>query len=394
MSDLYDIPQLGKLEILEVFDYHNEPILFSCCDEKQNLYIALYANDLPEHEMWLFAKVSLEKLNFIRSGEINLYDTFVKPEKKHLLKVLIPHWNCESATFHSDYVLPEELDNGVFLSSHYRLNLTDEFIFPVEQNLHENEYLFNGQEIDTTIDFFDDRHEAPADFLSMFFKHVQSIVNQIRVVQSNYTNVVKAIHNDMQLFVLPFQKGSFTIKIVSKEQPSSFEETTTIQHDAISEFINLLQSKDSELEFKNKLIELQPGVSKEYNKLLELLNKIDANTTFTWTSPYIPEGKKVSFLKREIPKLIHSLQELNKEEVTTIQISGHLTALNLTQKTFEIQTKDQPYRGAILKDYDTSIENAIMSLMYKGTVRQILKKNKVTDKIVKTKYVLLKLEKS
>lgn len=393
MSNLYNIPQLGKLEIIEVFDYHNEPILLSCCNEKQELYIVLYASDLPEHEMWLFAKVSLEKLRLIRSGQINLYDAFAKPEKKHLLKVLIPHWNCKLATFHSDYILPSELDDDVFLSSSYRLNLTDTFIFPNEQNLPENEHSYQGQIIGTTFDFFDDRIEAPADFLSKFFKHLLSILKHIREVQSNYTTGSKARQDDMELSVLPFQPGSFSIKFVSKEQLPFFQETTTIQHDVISEFINLLQSKDSEIEFKNKVIELQLSNSKDYNNLLKLLYKIDANTTFTWTSPYIAEQKKVSFLKKEIPKLMHFLKELDESEVTTIHISGYLTALNLTQKTFEIQTNDDPYRGTILKDYDSGIENATMSLMYDATVQKILKKNISTKKVVETKYVLLKLEK-
>ena len=146
MFNLYNIPQLGKLNLLEVYDYHNEPILFSCHDDKQSIYIALYADNLPDHEMWLFVKVSLEKLNFIRAGAINLHDAFAKPEKKHLLKVLIPHWNKKSANFDSEYVTPNEIDSDILLPTDYCLDFADPLVYPPETPLNESRNL-SGREV-------------------------------------------------------------------------------------------------------------------------------------------------------------------------------------------------------------------------------------------------------
>ena len=51
MSDILNIPELGELEIVEIYDYFNVPILFSCRNSVSHLYIVLFADHLPEYEV-------------------------------------------------------------------------------------------------------------------------------------------------------------------------------------------------------------------------------------------------------------------------------------------------------------------------------------------------------
>ena len=104
MSDILNIPELGELEIVEIYDYYNVPILFSCRNSVSHLYIVIFADHSPEYETWLYAEVSLTRLNLIRSGVVDLHDAFSKPEMERLLKAMIPH--SSSAEFNSEYVTP------------------------------------------------------------------------------------------------------------------------------------------------------------------------------------------------------------------------------------------------------------------------------------------------
>ena len=114
MYDILKNSQLGELEIVEVYDYFDVPILFSCQNLLDSLYIVLFADYLSEHEMWLYSEVSLTRLNLIRSGLVSIHDAFAKPETGRLLKVLIPH--NDSAHFSSEYIKSEELNEEVFPS--------------------------------------------------------------------------------------------------------------------------------------------------------------------------------------------------------------------------------------------------------------------------------------
>ena len=121
MSNILNIPELGELEIVEVYDYFNVPILFSCRNSVSHLYIVLFADHSPEYETWLYVEVSLMRLNLIRSGKVNLHDAFSKPEMGRLLKAMIPHSN--SMEFNSEYVTPDQLHSDVFPPVDEYLNL-------------------------------------------------------------------------------------------------------------------------------------------------------------------------------------------------------------------------------------------------------------------------------
>ena len=91
MADILNIPGLGKLEIVEVYTYYDQPVLFSCKNAAGHLYLVLAADENDQYETWLYAAVSVERLNHIRSGAIDLHDAFADSEDGFLLQVIVPY---------------------------------------------------------------------------------------------------------------------------------------------------------------------------------------------------------------------------------------------------------------------------------------------------------------
>ena len=91
MFDTLNIPNLGKLEIVETYVYYDQPVLFSCKDAAGHLYLAVAADENNQHETWLYARVSVERLNLIRSGAIDLHDAFTDTEDDYLFQVRFPY---------------------------------------------------------------------------------------------------------------------------------------------------------------------------------------------------------------------------------------------------------------------------------------------------------------
>ena len=92
MVDILNITGLGRLEIVETYVYYDQPLLFSCKSAADHLYLVVAADEDEQHETWLYVRVSVERLNLIRSGAIDLHDAFAKPEDGFLLQEIIP---CE-----------------------------------------------------------------------------------------------------------------------------------------------------------------------------------------------------------------------------------------------------------------------------------------------------------
>ena len=87
MFDTLNIPSLGRLEIVETYAYYDQPVLFSCKNAAGHFYLVVAADENDQYETWLYAKVSVERFNLVRSGAIDLHNAFADPEGGCLLQV-------------------------------------------------------------------------------------------------------------------------------------------------------------------------------------------------------------------------------------------------------------------------------------------------------------------
>ncbi len=400
MSNILNNPQLGELEIIEVYEYFNIPLLFSCKNLVGSFCIALCADDLPEHDMWLYTEVSLKRLNLLRFGLINVHDVFAKPEMGRLLKATIPHNN--SAEFNSKYVAPEELNENVFPP-------VDKFLVPKNTPLMPKTNSVEiaksqGREI-ISFNFNSNQEynaEAPALKLGNVLTSFQTIMNVIEMERLGYSQVSPHIKNKMQFYTLVSQPGSFDIKLASnkvKDNPlqlelfdKNTEQIDSEQKAAISHFFNLLRSKNNKPDLKGILTKLGLKTTNEYRKLLISLNKLETDVTLSWTSPSESEDEVVSLLKQEISMFVETLKVIEEEQEKPFTIVGNLIGLSLATKRFEIETNDGLIKGYIPKDANYAITNATISRQYRATLKEVLKKNEVTDGIIKIEHLLLNLE--
>jgi hypothetical protein len=89
--DILNIPKLGRLEIVEIYDYYNQPVLFFCKDADGNLYLVVAADENDEYETWLYANVSVDRLKLIHSDKIDLHDAFSNTEDGSVFQVKFPY---------------------------------------------------------------------------------------------------------------------------------------------------------------------------------------------------------------------------------------------------------------------------------------------------------------
>lgn len=121
MDDLLNIPMLGRLEIVETFEYYDQPVLFSCKNASGHFYLVVAADENEHHETWLYAGVSEERLKLIRSGTIDLHDAFAAPEDGFLVQARVPY--DDRTPLQIDPIQPDKISKDMLPIPGERLDL-------------------------------------------------------------------------------------------------------------------------------------------------------------------------------------------------------------------------------------------------------------------------------
>lgn len=88
---------LGKLEIIEEYDFNDFPVLFLCTDDLGHFYIALLIEQGSHFTSWFYLRVSQRRLDALTSGKLDLYEAFRSAEDGSVLEIRVPAIGTESA---------------------------------------------------------------------------------------------------------------------------------------------------------------------------------------------------------------------------------------------------------------------------------------------------------
>jgi hypothetical protein len=99
---------LGQLRMLETFVYWNGPRLFTCINERSELFLVSWIEEHDEVERWWYVPISTSRLEEVRSGSVQIADAISAPEGA-LIEVLTGPDAC--AALHRDptSVSPDDL---------------------------------------------------------------------------------------------------------------------------------------------------------------------------------------------------------------------------------------------------------------------------------------------
>ncbi|MBK1718110.1 DUF6575 domain-containing protein [Thiocystis violacea] len=95
MADI-SFPQIGDMELVEVCEFYDEPVLFVCRDLTELLYLAVLSEQTSDHKTWLLTALSPRRLAQLRSGEVDLYAAFKQAERGQVYKARIARASDES----------------------------------------------------------------------------------------------------------------------------------------------------------------------------------------------------------------------------------------------------------------------------------------------------------
>lgn len=89
-NDLPESTILGILKLIEVYEFYDQPCLFSCQNLSGQVYIALWIDNSEAEDIWFYAPVSSERFNNIKNGKVDLKTVFTHSEDAFVFEVTIP----------------------------------------------------------------------------------------------------------------------------------------------------------------------------------------------------------------------------------------------------------------------------------------------------------------
>ncbi|MEH2170674.1 MAG: DUF6575 domain-containing protein [Nostoc sp.] len=91
MSFLPERTILGQLEIIEVYDFSDKPVLFSCKNKSGLIFTVLCVDSSDSAEIWLYAPMSSSKFQRVVQAGVELRDIFIDTEDAFVYQVEIPY---------------------------------------------------------------------------------------------------------------------------------------------------------------------------------------------------------------------------------------------------------------------------------------------------------------
>ena len=391
MLDILDIPELGKVEIVEVYEYYDQPVLYSCKNASGHFYLVVAAAENAQFLTWLCVAVSIERLNLIRSGKIDLHDAFADSENPYAIQVRVPYE--EHASVQTDFVQSNQIPEDMLPVSGECLDLETE-ILPVLSDVEETAKLKKQEFLNLILNLaVGSKTQAPIAILSNIFGKLQTVINTIGMICLNSSQGTEEIRNSMQISLLHVHPGSFNIHLASPEitQLDLFDNSDC--GDAIEKFFELLNAENNQEKLKELLGELRLRVAKNYTNFLQALNESVTDTEFKWISPNPNRGGTAYLSNSQMQEIIEILEKFQEETPSRLTINGILIAASLRTNRFEIKTEKKTYTGDIADEFFETAENITLNLKYTAEIQEVTERSETTNELTTPKYLLLSLKK-
>ena len=392
MGYLPQSTHLGKLELIEVYEFYDQPILFSCRNASDAIFMGVFADEDDNFETWLYVGVSPHRFRQIRSGAIDLHDAFSEVEDGVVFQIKVPH--DEQMPVSMSIPATQIPDDMLPLPGEF-INLETPTLPELDEDIERKSSQTRQEIISLALNFDGKfRTEASANALSEILGSLQDTIDAVGESLTEGSNVRGPIPgnvlSDMKTSVTRIGAGSFKLELASTQLTNAFGESKC--GDAIQELVNLLKIGSNPNELREHLIRLKSRVANRYVSLLESLSGVVRETRIVWASPKEGRGDSASLsaaVARETIDIIEQFKDLLESDH---DVEGTLIGVFTDNKTFGIKAQDGTiYKGKILDEAFDTASNATISEKYIAIIREVTSIQTVTEE-TKIDYYLVDLQ--
>jgi hypothetical protein len=363
---------LGNLEIFEIYGYYDKPCLFSCRNRAEHTFLAISVDETSDFDRWLYAPISLGRLDYLKSGGIDLRSAFSKAENGFVFDVEIFYDDrfsniktlaCLDLT---DDLLPVE---GEFL------NYDDSTITPKKAEASRTAAHINREVLDLTFNFPPlYGTEAPIANLGIILQSLQNLIDAIGQIKTGHEGqlgrIPFRITEETKLAMAGTFSGSFGVEIIALSPENLFGQS--LVREAIEEFIALLKAGSKIEQLRERLLGLRGRSISRYRRLLKGLVAAGTGVGIEWGSPRDGRGGVAHLPLTTAKAVIDILDQITTENPVEYEITGELIGGNKRTASYEIKDsrKSETYSGKVLEQALQAIAEATIGEIYVAIIRE------------------------
>lgn len=385
--------EFGALRVVEVYDYYDRPLMLTLKNELGHLFLAKLADIEDQVGIWLYLPISEERYLQFRSGGIDTYTVFKKPEIPSVYLVKISETSSEDF-YACVSISPEDIPDdylpvpGSFLEID---TMTVTQLEPVSVKVKQLNRVLLRLKL-----YFENirRTEAPAKTLGELLINVQDILNSIGQALKENMAITgpfpQSIVTSNEMMVGAIGPGSFQIDLISSRLPNVLGESEV--DIAIKEFVELIQIGNDSDRLQEKLRTLHLRVAGKYLSFLEKMSDQMIKTDVEWSTPMMEHSISASMTRKTAIDAATIIKRSVDSEITNIDMVGTLIGANLRNHEFEIENvNEEKITGKISDQALNRVEGAILGNVYGFTIRTTTSIKPLTGE-TGTRYELIKLD--
>jgi hypothetical protein len=371
---------LGKLELIEVYEYYDTPCLFSCRNISGHLFIAILYYQTKRLEKWLYVSMSKRRFENIRAGLIDIRNAFLNSEDGFVYEVII---NSDDSPDKVEIIGCENLIDDWLPMPNEFIEVGNELPLIWEvKDAPRTAIQIQRETLNLTFQFpTPNPTEAPVAFLGRILESVQSVFNALgQAIDGTPTStgmIPRSITEKTQLTVLGTFPGSFGIELATLPEGIEKDNANYLVEIALNQFLELVKMsgnpEDNADILRQKLWTLKSRVASGYRDFLLNLSKSETNLRFNWGSSNHERGGSVELPLSSIKKALKVISRTEDETVREYEIIGKLIGLNIRTKSYEILTNEtnKKYLGRIIDEAIPRVKTATLSEIYVSTIREV-----------------------
>lgn len=394
MSFLPERTVLGQLEIIEVYDFYDQPALFSCKNKSGQTFIVVWVDSSEIADLWLYASVSSSRFQDARRGLIELRDIFTNSEDSFVYQVETPYendLNASARVIYSNEIADDYLPEPKQIIQPEN-DCDDSSIEKVSREKRR-------EVIDFVLQFSDaEITEAPIGELGSVLFYLQETIYAIGQIKSGKLEshiIQQEVTQNTQVVISEVFKGSFGMRLegtVFDEDNLGLGESLLGQ--CMSEFIQLINLGGNADELRGKLYTLKKKTAFKYTEFLNSLTRIGIDKLhIDWASPNSKVKKTGEISLETVLMTLDIIKNTKLRVETEIHVNVNLIQINYNSKTITLQEAGsrKKYKCLISESANKDVEIISKKIVYMATIQDYVILSPVVDK-EKHEYELLSLK--
>ena len=383
---------LGELQILDVYEQFDGPRLFSCRNNADTLFLAVWVDE-GAVETWLYVPTSALRLAELASGRLDLRTAFASPEDNFVYLVHLSNTNdsdrvevLRPADVQPDYLPDREVRIREFArQTTAHLEIPDFARHAVQSN---------RETVGLRLSFTDRRVDGPAKLIGQVLASFQETLDAIgQAIVGRATprgTVPSALRARTQMSVVSAFVGSFGLELAADELPDLFGDSPA--RNSLRAFADLLAAGSERVQVREVLGPLKVRSAVRYRQFLRSVAEGDVSLKFDWASP-TKEHRAVEMTAGEAAVAARVISEFESVPPDEYRVEGTLTMGDVRSQRFTLfSTSDERrFTGRVLGSAADSLARATLNDQYSALVREVRSTTTATDE-ESVKYELLELD--